>query len=279
MKMKKSRYLSYPYLFWSALFVAAPMAVMLVYALGFSGDGQGKLTLAYFAAFFQPTYLSIFAKSICLALICTLICLVVAYPAVLYMAKLDKRKRDVFFALMIVPMWMNFLLRTYSWMSLLSKTGVVNSILAWLGFPGLELLYTDGAVFVGMVYNFLPFMIYPIYSVILKIPPGYAMAAKDLGADDFTVLRKITLPLSASGVITGIAMVFIPSVCMFVIPDLLGGASQMYMGKLIQHQFFQKGDWSFGAALAVILTVVVLAVMFLMNKADSKSAAEERRLW
>jgi spermidine/putrescine transport system permease protein len=277
--MKKSRYLSYPYIFWTALFVAAPMAVMLAYAFGYSDEGGGHFTFAYFKAFFQPMYLSIFAKSIGLALACTAVCLAVDYPAVLYMAKLEKRWRNILFTLLIVPMWMNFLLRTYSWMTLLSKTGVINNILVQLGYSGLELLYTNGAVFLGMVYNFLPFMIYPIYSVVLKIPPGYALAAKDLGAGNFTVFRKITLPLSFSGIITGIAMVFIPSVCMFVIPDLLGGASQMYMGKLIQYQFFQKGNWNLGAAFAVILTVVVLAVMFVMHKADSKSAAEERHLW
>ncbi len=276
--MKKSRYLSYPYIFWTALFAVAPMAVMLAYALGYSDEGGGVLTLAHFRAFFQPMYLSILAKSIGLALVCTLMCLLIAYPAVLYMARLSERRRNVLFTLLIVPMWMNFLLRTYSWMTLLSKTGVLNTLLVKLGFSGAELLYTNGAVFLGMVYNFLPFMIYPLYSVVIKIPPGYALAAKDLGAGDFTVFRKITLPLSSSGVITGVAMVFIPSLCMFAIPDLLGGASQMYMGKLIQHQFFQKGDWNLGAAFAVVLTAVVLAVMFLMHKADSKSAGE-RRLW
>ncbi len=147
--MKKRKYLSYPYVFWTALFVVAPMAVMLVYAFGYSDDGGGGFTFTYFKAFFQPMYLSIFARSIGLALACTAVCLAVAYPAVLYMAKLEKRRRNLLFTLLIVPMWMNFLLRTYSWMTLLSKTGVINNILVRLGYSGLELLYTNGAVFLG----------------------------------------------------------------------------------------------------------------------------------
>ncbi len=271
--MQFKKRFSYPYIAWSVLFVIAPLTIMLLYAFGVLG-GEG-ITLDNFKTFFQPAYLKIFAKSLLMAAICTALCLVVSYPAAYYISRLNGRKRNILFTLIIVPTWMNALLRTYSWMTLLAKNGIINNFLTLFGLAQMNLLYNNGAVFIGMVYNYLPFMLYPIYSALIKTPRIYEKASMDLGANRLTTFFKITLPLSAPGIITGIAMVFIPSVCMFVIPDLLGGAQQMYMGKLIQHQFFQKGDWGFGSALAVILTIVILTIMYFINKYDADSLKGE----
>ena len=171
---------------------------------------------------------------------------------------------------MILPMWMNFLLRTYAWLTLLEDTGLINQLLESMGLPRLSLLYNDGAVLMGMVYNFLPFMVLPIYTVLTKMDKRIIEAAEDLGANWFHVLTRVIFPLSLPGVLSGITMVFMPSVSTFVIPKLLGGGSNMLFGDLIEQQFITTGNWNFGSALSLLMMVLILISMGLLNRVDPK---------
>jgi spermidine/putrescine transport system permease protein len=190
----------------------------------------------------------------------------VGYPVALIISRMPEHKRNTFLILVILPTWMNFLLRTYSWMNILGKNGIINKLLTLVHLPTMELLYNNGAVLLGMVYNFLPFMIYPIYSILIKIKPSYLEAAMDLGANKRKGFFKITLPLSVPGIITGITLVFMPAVSTFVIPDLLGGGQNMLLGNLIQHEFLIKGDWNFGSALSIVMMWVILVAMRVMKQ-------------
>ncbi len=261
--MKKTKILGLPYAVWMVIFIVLPIFLMFVYAVR---NSAGEYTLNNFRDFFTPTYFRILWDSVYMAGISTVICLVLGYPVAMIITKMPEKKRNIFLVLIIMPTWMNFLLRTYSWMNILGKNGLINKLLSLLGIAPMDLLYNDGAVLLGMVYNFLPFMIYPIYSVLIKISPSYLEAAKDLGANAVTAFRKVTLPLSVPGIITGITMVFMPAVSTFVISDLLGGGTHMYMGNLISHQFLQKGDWNFGSAVSFIMMIVILLVMCVTNK-------------
>lgn len=177
-------------------------------------------------------------------------------------------RRNVMIFLLVIPMWMNFLLRTYAWLSLLGKNGFINYIITKLGFQPLNLIYNDGAILLGMVYNFLPFMVLPIYSVLIKIDKSLIEAAKDLGANKREVFLKIILPLSMPGVFTGITMVFMPAVSTFVIPRLLGGGQYLLIGNLIEQQFLWVGDWHFGSAISIIMMVFILLTMGITSKLD-----------
>ncbi len=179
----------------------------------------------------------------------------------------------------VIPMWMNFLLRTYAWLTLLGKSGIINSIIMKLGFQPLELLYNDTAILLGMVYNFLPFMVLPIFSVLTKIDFKLIEAAEDLGANKITTFRRVVFPLSLPGVMTGISMVFIPAVSTFVISDLLGGSKASLIGNLIEQQFRYTGDWHFGSAMSIILMVFILITMALTSKFDKEKEGEGGGLW
>ena len=222
--------------------------------------------MANFARVLDPLYLKVIWRSLKLALLTTLICLILGYPMAMILAKSGFGKGSIMVILLIIPMWMNFLARTYAWMSLLDGAGILSTFLKSLGLPGLNVLYTEGAVILGMVYNFLPFMILPIYSVLIKIDHSLIEAAEDLGAAPMKVFSKITLPLSVSGVITGITMVFLPAVSTFVISRLLGGGKVNMVGNLIETQFLTSSDWGFGSALSVVVMVLILISMFIMNR-------------
>ncbi|MCL1804000.1 MAG: ABC transporter permease [Eubacteriaceae bacterium] len=257
-------------------FTLAPMALMAIYAMR-SSQGQAW-TFKNFANFFSPLYMKVLWESVYIAIITTAISLAIGYPAAYFISVLPRKQRDIFLVLSILPMWMNFLLRTYSWMNILGRNGLINKMLSAIGIGPVSILYTRGAVYLGMLYNFLPFMIYPIYAVLIKISPSYLEAAKDLGASSWSAFWKITMPLSMPGVITGISMVFMPAVSTFVIPELLEGGHTMYIGNLIQHQFLQKGDWNFGSAISMILMAFVLLSMMVLNKFDT-SGSKEDALW
>lgn len=175
---------------------------------------------------------------------------------------------------LIIPMWMNFLLRTYSWLSLLGKNGIINNIISFLGFPRINILYTNAAVIIGMVYNFLPFMIIPIYTVLIKIDNDVIKAARDLGANEVTVFKRIILPLSIPGVMSGITMVFMPSVSTFVISQLLGGGQFMLVGNLIENEFITVGDWYFGSAISIIMMIIIFISMAILSKFSAKDSLE-----
>ncbi|MCI8422896.1 MAG: ABC transporter permease [Lawsonibacter sp.] len=266
MKNKLS-WFAVPYVVWMALLVVVPILIMVVYAFT-TAEMEG--TLENFAE--MGAYAAVFLRSFRLALVATLICLLIGYPVSYWMAQEGAGFQRVAMALIMLPMWMNFLLRTYSWMSILENNGLLNQLfqavglLELLGVDHIQMLRTSGAVVLGMVYNYLPFMILPIYSVIVKLDHSLLEAARDLGADSSGVFRKVILPLSLPGVISGITMVFVPAVSTFAISRLLGGGTQMMLGDLIEQQFV-GGSYNphLGAAIALVMMVIVVVCMAAMN--------------
>ena len=219
-------------------------------------------------------YFRIFFRSLKLALISTLLCLLIGYPTAYIISKTKASRQGTLLMLAIVPMWMNFLLRTYAWSAILGRNGVINTIITSLGFSPINILYTDTAVLLGMVYNFLPFMILPIYTILSKMDQDLINAAKDLGANSRQVFTKIILPLSMPGVASGITMVFMPAVSTFVISKLLGGGQFMLIGNLIEQQFMSVGDWHFGSAISIFMMIVILISMAILNKFSDESDKE-----
>ncbi len=273
MKSKLS-FLSIPYVVWMALFVVAPIVVVVIYAFSAS---DGGFTLANFSH--MGTYTIVFARSFKLALISTAICLAIGYPVSYMMSKEGPRFQRVAMVLIMLPMWINFLLRTYSWMSILENNGLLNQFFQKLGLISLynsifgtdltffPLLNTQGAVVLGMVYNYLPFMILPIYSVIVKLDNSLLEAARDLGANTFNVFRRVILPLSLPGVLSGITMVFVPSVSTFAISKMLGGGTELLLGDLIEQQFLGGAyNPQLGAAISLVMMVIVVICMVVMNR-------------
>ena len=272
MKNKLSA-LSIPYVGWMALFVVAPIVLMVVYAFS---TADGSFTLENFAD--MGTYAVVFGRSFKLALIATAICLLIGYPVSYMMAKEGPLFQRLAMVLIMLPMWMNFLLRTYSWMSILENNGLLNQFFSTIGLFNLinnlfgtdiqhfKMIGTQGAVVLGMVYNYLPFMILPIYSVIVKLDQSLLEAARDLGADNLGVFRKVILPLSLPGVLSGVTMVFVPSVSTFAISRLLGGGTHMMLGDLIEQQFLGGAyDPHLGAAISMVMMVIVVVCMVVMN--------------
>jgi len=276
----KKKILIFPYLFWLIGFILIPLLLVLMFSLT-DGNVQNlfdlNFTLDNFKRFIDPIYLKVLARSVLLALVATLVCLVLGYPMAMILAKTSIKRKNMLVMLFIVPMWMNFLLRTYAWMTLLGKNGFINKIIGFLGMPSLNLLYNNGAVVLGMVYNFLPFMVLPIYSVLNKIDTSYIEAAEDLGANRITVFRKVIFPLSLPGVISGITMVFMPAVSTFIISRLLGGGHYMLIGNLIEQQFLTVYDWHFGSAISIIMMLFILISMAFTAKYDKNK--EGGKLW
>ena len=273
MKNKLSRF-AVPYVVWMALFVVAPIVIMVVYA--FAGS-DGGFTLDNFAQ--MGGYAAVFGRSFKLALIATAICLLMGYPVAYLLSREGESFRRTAMVLIMLPMWMNFLLRTYSWMTILENNGLLNQLLQKLGIitlynhlTGSNLEYftmidTQGAVVLGMVYNYLPFMILPIYSVICKLDHSLLEAARDLGANTLTVFRKVILPLSLPGVLSGITMVFVPSVSTFAISRMLGGGTELLLGDLIERQFLGGAyNPQLGAAISLVMMIIVLVCMLVMNR-------------
>lgn len=265
--MKK--YSAFPYVIWTALFILLPLVLILYYSLTVKNGVTGELvfSLANYVNLFHPLYLKVFANSIYLAGLATLICLILGYPMAMIISKM-KHSQTVLL-LFILPMWMNFLLRTYSWMAILGRNGFINRLLSLLGVQ-LELLYNNNAVLLGMVYNFLPFMVLPIYTILVKMDKSLIEAAYDLGCPPWLTFYKVIFPLSLPGVISGVTMVFMPAVSTFVISDLLGGGQSVLIGNLVQEQFMKVNNWSFGSAISVILMLFILMFMRLLHKIDSK---------
>ena len=262
-----------PYLLWILVCFLSVMVPT-------SGGEYEFFTLANFSRVFDSVYITVWTRSIGIALKSTLICLVLGYPMAMILAKMDPRYRTIAVMLFVVPMWMNFLLRTYAWVTILGRNGVLNQVLSWFGFSGMNFLYTEGAVLLGMVYNFLPFMVLPIYTVLSKMDNSLIEAAEDLGGNQITVFRKVIFPLSMPGVVSGVTMVFMPSVSTFVISDLLSGGQYMLIGNLIENQFKITNDWYFGSALSMILMLVILSTMALMNRLSKNQSGERgTQLW
>ena len=263
-----------PYVGWMALFVLAPIVMVVIYAFS---AASGGFTLDNFAR--MGTYAVVFARSFKLALIATAVCLLVGYPVAYMISREGPRFQRIAMMLVMLPMWMNFLLRTYAWMSILENTGLLNRFFAAIGLFRLingvfgtdieyfRMINTQGAVVLGMVYNYLPFMILPIYSVIEKLDVSLVEAARDLGANSVGVFRKVILPLSLPGVLSGVTMVFVPSVSTFAISKLLGGNNELLLGDLIEQQFLGTAYNPYlGSAIALVMMVIVVVCMAVMNR-------------
>ena len=263
----KLSWFAVPYVVWMALMVVIPILIMVVYSFT-TAEFQG--TLENFSE--MGSYAGVFLRSFRLAIVATLICLLIGYPVSYWMAQEGPGFQRTAMALIMLPMWMNFLLRTYSWMSILENNGLLNQffraigLLDLLGVEYIPMIRTSGAVVLGMVYNYLPFMILPIYSVIVKLDHSLLEAARDLGADSAGVFRKVILPLSLPGVLSGVTMVFVPSVSTFAISRLLGGGTQLMLGDLIEQQFLGGAyDPHLGAAISMVMMVIVVVCMVVMN--------------
>ncbi|MCI5643683.1 MAG: ABC transporter permease [Peptoniphilus sp.] len=258
------------YLFWGLVFIVLPLFLILAHALSSNTNlADFSFTLDNFARFFEPLYVKILITSIILAAVSTLFCLVIGYPVAYIISKMSEKVRNNLILVFIIPMWMNFLLRTYAWLTLLGNNGLINKFIGIFGLGPWDLMYNSKAIMIGMVYNFLPFMVLPIYTVLLKMDQKLIEAAKDLGANDFKVFVKVIFPLSLPGIYTGITMVFIPAISTFVVPNLLGGNNFYLIGNLIEKQFTFTGDWGFGSAISMVLIVImflILVIPKLFNK-------------
>ncbi len=265
------KYSEYPYLIWSAIFIILPLALVIYYSLFIRTPEGIEFSLVGYRTFFRPIYLKVFARSILMAIASTAICLVLGYPLAYFISSKTPKTQRILALMLILPMWMNFLLRTYSWINILGNKGILNQILVFFGMQPLRLLFTNSIVLVGMVYNFLPFMVLPIYTVLSKMDYSIIEAARDLGADEKRIFFKVILPLSLPGIVSGISMVFMPAVTNFVIPSLLGGGKDVLIGNIVEQQFMVVGDWHFGAAISVIIMLFILvSVAFLRLTGEEK---------
>lgn len=273
----KTKKLAYPYILWMGIFILIPLLLVVFFAIT-KGDSQNFSTFTFsvqnLKRAFAPLYLKVLVRSVNLAFISTIICLIIGYPMAYIISKEKPKKRNIMVLMFVIPMWMNFLLRTYAWLTLLGKNGLINTLITKLGFAPLNLIYNDTAVLLGMVYNFLPFMVLPIFSILAKMDKGLIEAAEDLGSDKITIFKRVIFPLSLPGVVTGITMVFIPAVSTFVISSLLGGNKYNLIGNVIEEQFRYTGDWHFGSSMSIILMVFILITMAATSKFDKGKEGE-----
>jgi spermidine/putrescine transport system permease protein len=267
------RLLTLPYLIWAGVFIVLPILLVVYYSFSIETDGRLVFSLENYQRVIDPIYFTVLRRSLTLALTCTAVCILLGYPVAYILASKEYVNKGFLLFLFLVPMWMNVLLRTYSWISILERNGFLNSLFQWIGLPRMDMLYNNSAVLLGMVYNFLPFMILPIYSVLRKSDQHLIEAAQDLGANPLNVFLKLIFPLSIPGVVNGVTMVFMPAVSTFIIADLLGGAQNPLIGNLIANQFLMANNWHFGSVLSLILMVLLLvafAIFALVDKAEDE---------
>ena len=272
--MKKKSFLAYPYIIWSAIFIVIPLILVVLFSFTQKIDGKQVFSIANYRDLMDPIYFKVFLRSIILAGGSTLICLIVGFPVAYLISKVNVSKRGTLILLFILPMWMNFLLRTYAWVAILGKNGLLNTFSGWFGIPHTSILYTNTAILLGMVYNFLPFMVLPIFNSLSKMDNDLINAARDLGANSFQVFTKVIFPLSLPGVVSGITMVFMPAVTTFAISRLLGGGKFMLIGDLIEQQFTVVGDWNFGSAVSIFMMIIILISMAVMSRFEDESDKE-----
>lgn len=261
----RTSFLAMPYAIWILICTILPLFYILGYAIT---NGNGSLTISNLTAIVDPVHLKSLGLSIQIALITTIICFILAYPVALILHNLKISNKGFIVFLFILPMWMNFMLRILAWQNILSNNGILNSILSAIGLPTIHILYTKIAVILGMVYDFLPYMILPIYNSLSKINDDVIEAAADLGANWINTFIKITLPLSKDGIISGVIMVFVPALSSFVVSNLLGGGKVLLIGNVIEQEFTLARNWNLGSGLSIILMLFVLASMGIMNKLD-----------
>ena len=262
--MIKNKWTAAPYLVWMAIFVIVPLLMVIYYALT---NDVGQFTLENI--FMIGRYSSVYGRSLLLAAEATIICLIVAFPVGYFLSRLDGNKQHIMLMLLMLPMWMNFMLRTYAWMTLLENNGLINRLLGVFGIGPFHMINTSGAVVLGMVYNYLPYMILPLYTAMTKIDHSIVEAAQDLGANTRRIVTRVLIPMSTPGIATGITMVFVPSVSTFVISRMLGGGSNLLIGDLIELQFLGNSyNFHVGSAMSLVLMVIVLLCMSFTSSFD-----------
>ena len=259
------KWLTLPGVIWMIGFTVIPLIMIAIYA--FTGS-DGSFTWSNLAAITTPENVKALLLSLKLSLICTVVCIVLAYPLALILKSRSLSRSSFIVFIFVLPMWMNFLLRTYAWQTLLEKNGVINGILNTLHLPNINIINTESAIVLGMVYNFLPFMVLPIYNVLVKIDDNVINAAKDLGANSVQAFTKIIFPMSLPGVVSGITMVFVPALTTFVVSDLLGGAKILLIGNVIEHKFTTEFNWNVGSGLSLVLMIFILLCMAFLNFVD-----------
>lgn len=273
--MKKFPQLAIPYIVWAVLMLVLPMALIFLYSITEPGNSiiSFSITLDQYIKFFtDKDFLLILWRSLAIAVKTTIICLLLGYPIAYYIARTKEKTQNMLILCITIPMWINMLVRTYAWIGLLSDGGLIQKILSLVGLGHIKLLYTEGAVLLGMVYNFLPFMILQIQTSLCKMDTSLLEASADLGASPAQTFRRITLPLSLPGVINGITLVFLPAVSSFFIPKLLGGGQYFLIGNMIENQFITVGEWNFGSAISMIMAVIMMLLMMAVRKTEKRNA-------
>ena len=269
--MKTFKRLTIPYIVWMVAMIVIPMLLIVLYAFTKQGNDVVSLQFTFdnFKKFFtDPDFLKTLWLSLRISLITTVLCVCIGYPVAYAIAQASPKKRNLLILLVTLPMWINMLVRTYAWIGILADNGLINHILAFFGLEPTKLLYTDFAVVLGMVYNFIPFMILQIESSLAKMDKSLLEAANDLVANRFQRFKNITFPLSLPGVVSGITLVFLPSVSSFVIPKLMGGGGYMMIGNVIENQFITVGEWNFGSAISMIMAVIIMISMYITRRLD-----------
>ena len=269
--MKKFSQLALPYIVWAVLMLVLPMGLIAVYSVMDQGNSivTFSFTLKHYVKFFTDSdFLLILWRSLLIAIKTTIICLLLGYPAAYFIARSKEKVQNALILCITIPMWINMLVRTYAWIGLLSEGGFIQKLLSFIGLGNQDLLYTEGAVLLGMVYNFLPFMILQIQTSLSKMDNSLLEASSDLAATPVQTFRRVTLPLSLPGVINGITLVFLPAVSSFFIPKLLGGGQYFLIGNMIENQFITVGEWNFGSAISMIMAVIMMLLMMAVRKVE-----------
>lgn len=274
--MRQFRNMIYPYVGWLLVMVVVPMFMILLYAFTTAGNEVTtfRFTLENFSRFLtDKVFIDVLKRSMVIAIVTTVICVLLGYPIAYAIAKGPEKSGFFWVMLITLPTWINMLVRTYAWVGILQDDGLLNSILGLFGIGPFHMIHTTFAVVVGMVYNFIPFMILQIHSSLAKMDRSLIEAANDLGANPVQSFLKVTLPLSLPGVLSGITLVFLPAVSSFFIPKLLGGGQYVLVGNVIETQFLTSGDWNFGAAISLIMAIIIMISMWLTRKVDTDPAA------
>ena len=272
--MKKFSQLALPYIVWAVMMLVLPMALIALYSVMEQGNSiiSFSFTLEHYIKFFTDRdFLLILWRSLMIAVKTTIICLLLGYPVAYFIARSTEKVQNALILCITLPIWINMLVRTYAWIGMLSEDGLIQKILQFLGMGNVDLLYTEGAVLLGMVYNFLPFMILQIQTSLSKMDNSLLEASADLGASPAQTFRRVTLPLSLPGVINGITLVFLPAVSSFFIPKLLGGGQYFLIGNMIENQFITVGEWNFGSAISMIMAVIMMLLMMAVRKVDLRN--------
>ena len=272
--MKRFSQLAVPYIAWAVMMLILPMGLIALYSVTEQGNSiiSFTFTLEHYAKFFtDPDFLIVLWRSLLIALKTTVICLLLGYPIAYFISRSSEKMQNLLVLIITIPMWINMLVRTYAWIGLLSEGGLIQRLLSLIGLGSGELLYTEGAVLLGMVYNFLPFMVLQINTSLCKMDHSLLEASSDLGANPRQTFVRVTLPMSLPGVINGITLVFLPAVSSFFIPKLLGGGQYFLIGNLIENQFITVGEWNFGSAISMIMAVIMMLLMMAVRRVEIRN--------